>query len=117
MNDKDHGWAPDVGTGGSEAAKEANEKAFDPPDTEPGAGREISDEEKEGVPPTDTEARTPLGVGESTRTSGEDLADDEGAEGTKGASERPYGRTDESDSPGEPVEEDSPHVQPGDQGG
>lgn len=97
MSTEDHGWAPDVGTGGSDRAKEANEKAFHPPDTEPGEGRKISEEEKSGVPPTDTEGATPHGVGESTRKSGETFADQEGKEGTKGASERPYGRTDEAD--------------------
>ena len=41
----------------------------------PGPEREISDEEREGVPPDDMGATTPLGVGVSTSRSGEDNAD------------------------------------------
>jgi hypothetical protein len=102
MNDKenaDHGWAPDVGTGGSEAATEANKKAFETPSDEKGPGREISDEEREGVDPTDTSAATPLGVGESTTKRAEEYGaeGEEGREtlGTKGESDRPYGTSDQ----------------------
>jgi hypothetical protein len=42
-------------------------------DVEPGPGREISDEEREGVPPTDAEAESPLGVGVSMTRRGEDV--------------------------------------------
>lgn len=96
--DKDHGWAPDVGEGGSERAKAANEKAFGTPPAGSGEGREVSDEEREGVPPTDMEARTPHGVGESTSKRGEDFGKESSeAEGVKGPSQRPYGKTDEAD--------------------
>ena len=90
-----------------------------------GPGREISDEERSGVPPTDTGARTPLGVGESQTTRGEEY----GAEGeagretlgTKGQSERPYGTSDASSATGvdpqEPIDPESPSMPPGDQGG
>jgi hypothetical protein len=106
MKKDDHGWAPDVGTGGSERAEEANKKAFESPDPGQGEGREISEEERSGVPPTDTSAATPLGVGESTRKRAEEY----GAEGekgrvtqgTKGESERPYGTTDATDDPQRP---------------
>ena len=98
MKEQDHGWAPDVGTGGSERAKEANKKAFESPDPGQGEGREISEEERTGVPPTDTSAATPLGVGESTTKRAEEYgAEGEKGrvtEGTKGESERPYGTSD-----------------------
>jgi hypothetical protein len=90
-----HGWAPDVGEGGSERATEAKEKAFGEPPEETGEGRQVSDEERAGVPPTDTEAQSPHGVGESTRKGAEEYGKEgeEGrvTEGTKGESQRPYG--------------------------
>jgi hypothetical protein len=86
-------------------AKEGHEdhmdKVFDRVDeVPPGPGREISDEEREGVGPTDTEATSPLGVGESINRRGEDVARDEDEEGredagTRGASDRPVGTADE----------------------
>ena len=94
QEDKDHGWAPDVGEGGSERATEANEKAFGEPSDETGAGRQVSEEERTGVGPTDTEPETPHGVGEGTRKGGEEYGDEAGTEGTKGVSDRPYGTTD-----------------------
>jgi hypothetical protein len=121
----DHGWAPDVGTGGSERAKEANEKAFEGPQGPVGEGREVSDEEREGVGPTDTTAATPLGVGESTTKRAEEYGA-EGEEGrrtlgTKGESERPYGTSDPENATGvdpqDPIDDDSPTMPPGDQGG
>jgi hypothetical protein len=90
--DKDHGWAPDVGEGGSDRATEANRKAFAEPTDETGEGRRVSDEERDGVPPTDTEAETPRGVGESTTKRGEEYGrENDSTEGTKGVSQRPYG--------------------------
>jgi hypothetical protein len=80
------------------------EKVFDRVDeVPPGPGREVSDEEREGIPPTDTEAGSPLGVGVSTTRRGEDVdkqEDEPGSEdtGTKGASERPVGVSDERSS-------------------
>lgn len=92
-----HGWAPDGEDGPGTAAGTA-EKAFDASNAGPaGPGREVSDEEREGVPPTDTTGRTPLGVGESDSKSAEDLAREAGPEegrveeGTQGASQRPVG--------------------------
>jgi hypothetical protein len=76
------------------------EKAFHGvDDVQPGPGREISDEEREGVPPTDMDATSALGVGESINRHGEDVAkqeDEEGREdtGTKGATDRPTGVSD-----------------------
>jgi hypothetical protein len=78
----------------------------------------------DGVPPTDTDAESPLGVGESITTRGEEAGADEAGrhdEGTKGASERPYGTSDERDSSGVnpqgPIDDESPNLQRGDQGG
>jgi hypothetical protein len=94
-------------------------------DVEPGPGREISDEEREGVPATDTEAESPLGVGVSMTRRGEDVArqeDEEGREdtGTRGPTDRPTGVSDEraSTSVDEPdTESGGPTMPAGDQGG
>jgi len=101
-DEEHHGWSPDVGTGGSERAKEANEKAFDGPPPGKGSGREESEEERSGVAPTDTSAETPLNVGTSTTTRAEEHAEDgEGnREGTKGPSERPYGTSHDEEETG-----------------
>jgi hypothetical protein len=95
-------------------------------DVPPGPGREISDEEREGVPPTDTEATSPLGVGESINRRGEDVIKQEDHEegrehaGTKGASDRPHGTSGERAStsvdPNETQSEGST-MPAGDQGG
>ena len=94
-------------------------------DVPPGPGREISDEERDGVPPTDTEASSPLGVGVSMTRRGEDVKkqeDEPGREhaGTKGASDRPHGVSDDRDSTSvDPDETRSggPTMPAGDQGG
>jgi hypothetical protein len=94
-------------------------------DVEPGPGREISDEEREGVPATDTEAESPLRVGVSMTRRGEDIArreDEEGREdtGTRGPADRPAGVSDEraSTSVDEPdTKSGGPTMPAGDQGG
>lgn len=128
MTDKenaDHGWAPDIGTGGSERATEGNLKAFETPSDDKGPGREVSEEERSGVGPADTEPDAALGVGESTTKSGEEYGA-EGEEGrytvgTKGESDRPYGRSDPESGTGVdpqgPIDPESPEMPPGDQGG
>ena len=91
----------------------------------PGPGREISEEEREGVGPTDMEATSALGVGESMTRRGEDVdkqEDEPGREdeGTKGASDRPVGTSDERDSTSVDASETQsggPHMPAGDQGG
>jgi hypothetical protein len=115
-----HGWSPDVGAGGSERATEANRKAFQTPPGDRGPGAEESEEERSGVPPTDTDADTPLGVG----TSSAKRAEQYGAEGengrrtvgTQGEAERPYGVTDpdEDTSVGAqaPIDPESPYLPP-----
>jgi hypothetical protein len=109
-----------------ESYEEHTEKVFHgADDVPPGPGRVISDEERSGVPPTDTEAETPLGVGVSMTRRGEDVdkqEDEPGREdtGTKGASDRPVGVSDERASTSvDPDETESggPHMPAGDQGG
>jgi hypothetical protein len=102
------------------------EKVFDRVDeVPPGPGREISDEEREGVPPTDMDATSPLGVGESINRRGEDVVKQEGEAGrehvgTKGPTDRPAGVSDEraatSVDPDE-TQSGGPHMPAGDQGG
>jgi hypothetical protein len=105
---------------------EQMDKVFNRVDeVQPGPGREISDEEREGVGPTDTEATSPLGVGESINRRGEDVArqeDEEGREdtGAKGDADRPVGVSDERAStsvdPDDTVS-GGPTLPAGDQGG
>jgi hypothetical protein len=91
-------------TEASEDQAEQMEKVFNRVDeVPPGPGREISDEEREGVGPTDPEATSALGVGESLSRRGEDVDKQENEEGrddagTKGASDRPVGTSDERDA-------------------
>lgn len=74
-------------------AQESAGLAYDASNAEPpGPGREESAEERAGVPGTDTTAASPLGVGVSKTDSAEDIAEDT-KEGTKGQSERPYGKS------------------------
>ncbi|MCW2948257.1 MAG: hypothetical protein JWR24_4974 [Actinoallomurus sp.] len=126
-DDKEHhGYSPDVGTG-SEEVRQAGDRAFGPPPPGPQwPGREPSDQERKGVPPTDTEARTPLGVGTSTSRRAEKIAAKEGeagrrTRGTRGRSGRPYGTSTPEHATGVepqgPADEESPHLPPGDQGG
>jgi hypothetical protein len=94
-------------------------------DVPPGPGREISEEEREGVGPTDTEAESPLGVGVSMTRRGEDVdrqEDEPGREdaGTKGPTDRPVGVSDERASTGvdeQDTESGGPTMPAGDQGG
>jgi hypothetical protein len=113
-------------TEASEDQAEQMDKVFNRVDeVAPGPGREISDEEREGVGPTDTEATSALGVGESINRRAEDVArqeDEEGREdtGTQGASDRPVGVSDERAStsvdPDDTVS-GGPTLPAGDQGG
>jgi hypothetical protein len=109
-----------------EGYEEHTEKAFHgADDVQPGPGREISNEEREGVPPTDMDATSPLGVGESINRHGEDVAkqeDEEGRDdaGTKGPTDRPTGVSDERASTAvdpNATESGGPTMPAGDQGG
>jgi hypothetical protein len=86
-------------------AQEGARKAFRAEEYggEPGPTPPVSKEEREGVPPTDTTAATPLGVGESTRASGEELSGKEAGRhdtGTQGQTERPTGTSTAEDTTG-----------------
>ncbi|HEU4896046.1 MAG TPA: hypothetical protein VFX88_00570 [Actinomycetota bacterium] len=106
--------------------EEHTEKVFHGADeVEPGPGRQVSEEEREGVPSTDTEAESPLGVGVSMTRRGEDVdkqEDEPGRDdtGTRGPSDRPAGVSDERAStsvdPNE-TEAGGPTIPAGDQGG
>jgi hypothetical protein len=109
----------DHGTG---SAAEGGTKAFDAANAgPPGPGPVESAEERAGVPATDTSAASPLGVGVSSGSHGEDLAEDERNEGTKGAAGRPYGGSSQEETTGVdpqgPTEPGAPDLQRGDQGG
>jgi hypothetical protein len=91
-----------------------------------GEGRTVSDEERDGVPATDTTAATPLGVGESMNRRAEDVAKqarekgehEHENHGEQGESGRPAGTQEPTGIAGdEPIHPDSPNLQPGDQGG
>ena len=106
--------------------EEHTEKVFHgADDVQPGPGREISDEEREGVPATDTEAESPLGVGVSMTRRGEDVEkqeDEPGRQdtGTKGPTDRPTGVSDQRASTGidpNDTESGGPTMPAGDQGG
>jgi hypothetical protein len=122
----EHGTLPAVGRG-SEEARRAGDLAFGPPPPGPQwPGREPSDVERHGVPSTDTEARTPLGVGTSTSRPAEKIAVQEGEPGRRflgrrGRSGRPYGTSepehDTGVAPQGPIHEESPHLPTGDQAG
>ena len=106
--------------------EEHTEKVFHGADeVEPGPGRVISDEERDGVSPTDTEAESPLGVGVSMTRKGEDVhkqEDEEGRDdtGTKGPTDRPTGVSDTRASTSvdpHDTESGGPTQPAGDQGG
>lgn len=99
-------------------------KAFRPDEhaPRPGPGREESPEERDGVPDTDTTARTPLAVGESINKRAEDLAQENPTtEGHQGSAGRPYATgtasDDEGVDPNPSVTPGSPDLAAGDQGG
>jgi hypothetical protein len=121
-----HGSAPDVGRGSAQA-RQAGDRAFGPPPPGPQwPGREPSEEERRGVPATDMEARTPLGVGISMARRGEHIAVRETEErrragGSRGRAGRPRGVSAPGHDTGvgdeAPIDEESPHLPTGDQAG
>ncbi|MCT9932223.1 hypothetical protein N5079_18640 [Planotetraspora sp. A-T 1434] len=121
-----HGYSPDVERG-SEEAVQAGDRAFSPEAAgAPDRGREESEEERSGVSATDTEARSPQDVGKSASRQGEEIAGQEqepGREpaGATGKARRPTGTSTTEDSTGvgkqEPIDEESPTLPAGDQGG
>jgi hypothetical protein len=126
VDEERHGYAPDVGRG-SEEARRAGDRAFGPPPEGPQwPGREPSRAERFGVPATDMEARTPLGVGTSSSRRAEHIAQKEPEAGRvpgglRGKSRRPHGKSapehDTGVTPQGPSHEESPHLPTGDQAG
>jgi hypothetical protein len=117
-----HGYSPDVGRASEEVVQSGN-RAFPPPPEKKGPGRVVSEEEREGVSSTDTEAASPLDVGTSTSRRAEEIGAAEREEGRerRGVDEktgRPYGVSTSEDSTGvkpqEPVDEESPYLPRGD---
>ena len=116
---KDTASGRDRSSGPSHASEEvvrSGNLAFGHPPDDKGPGRVLSDEEREGVSATDTEARSPLGVGPSEQRGAEEIAAREDEEGREKAGTdergRPYGVSKPEDSTGVnpqgPVEEDNP---------
>ncbi|GAA3071813.1 hypothetical protein [Streptosporangium carneum] len=121
----EHGYSPDVGRA-SEEVSESGDRAFGSPPEGRAPGREPSEAERQGVSSTETEPEGPLGVGVSSARSAEEIAQKEGEEGrrTEGVDDgtgRPYGTSGPKSATGvepqETVEEESPHIPPGDQAG
>jgi hypothetical protein len=126
--ERDSGSTGRHGSGqGSAETRRAGDLAFRrPPPGPQWPGRVVSDAERRGVPATDTEARTPLGVGTSTSRRAERIATREEesgrhSHGIRGRSGRPYGRSRPEDdtgvAPQAPIHEKSPHIPTGDQAG
>jgi hypothetical protein len=99
------------------------DKTFGGESGEPGPARDLSEEERSGVSPADTEAQTQLGVGTRTRRSAEESLEvktkgGRTSEGTKGKTEPPYGTSSAEDSTGVDPQEQvtgDPSMTPGDQ--
>lgn len=120
--EQQHGWAPDINADADQhkTTPEGGQKAFDAGNAgPPGPGATESQEEREGVPPTDTTAASPLGVGESETSRAEDIAREEPEAGshdagTKGRSQRPVGTSSAERATGvdpqEPIDDDSPNL-------
>jgi hypothetical protein len=114
-----HGTAPDVHRG-SEEARLAGDRAFGPPPEGPQwPGREPSKAESRGVPATDMEARTPLGVGTSMSRRAERVAEDQVGRHRRGHGRRPSGQVTPDRvtgvGPQGPIDEESPYLPTGDQ--
>ncbi|MEU4407244.1 hypothetical protein AB0F88_22200 [Streptosporangium sp. NPDC023963] len=68
-----HGHSRDVSHASEEVVR-SGDLAFGPPPEGKGPPRVVSGAEREGVPSTDTEARSPLGVGTSENRGAERIA-------------------------------------------
>lgn len=112
---------------GSDDARRAGDRAFGPPPPGPQwSGRVPSEQELNGVPATDTEARSPLGVGVTMSRRAERIARREPEKGRRrrglrGRSGRPHGVSEPEHATGvapqRPQAVGSTHLPPGDQGG
>ncbi|MGH3924933.1 MAG: hypothetical protein ACREX8_16415 [Gammaproteobacteria bacterium] len=90
---------------------EAMASVFSVDDSAPAPEREISDTERQGVPPTDTTAASPLGVGETRGRQGNEQALKMSEEKRRKDREETGIDSPKSTTPG------SPNLQVGDQGG
>ena len=84
-------------TGSTDSAgqSEGVHRAFDASNApEPGPDRPISDEEREGTSPVDTEPEPAHDVGRSVTASAEDIAPDRDDVEHKGKTDRPVGEAD-----------------------
>ncbi|MEV7970522.1 hypothetical protein AB0O34_31720 [Sphaerisporangium sp. NPDC088356] len=104
----------------------AGDRAFEsPPRGDRRPPRVVTEVEQHGVSSTDTEARSPLGVGTSTSARAEKIAQREEEAGRRkegvGPSGRPYGTSTPEHGTGvgrqETVERESPYMPSGDQAG
>ncbi|MFC4531223.1 hypothetical protein [Sphaerisporangium dianthi] len=106
----------------------AGDRAFDsPPRGAVRPPRMMSEVERHGVSPIDSEATSPLDVGPSTTGRGERIAHHRREPGRRsrvgfeGPARRPYGVSVPEDATGVgasgPIHEDSPYLPPGDQAG
>lgn len=77
----------------------------------PGPGRVVSDEERSGVPSTDTSGASPLGVGVSITAQGNKRALGRSEERRRREREEAGVRS------GQPIDPAMPNLRPGDQGG
>ncbi|MCW2876522.1 MAG: hypothetical protein JWQ95_622 [Sphaerisporangium sp.] len=103
----------------------AGNRAFEsPPRGDRRPPRVVTEVERHGVASTDTDARSPLGVGTSTSARAEKIAQREEEAGRKkggveGPSERPYGTSTSEHGTGvgqhKPADDESPYLPPGDQ--
>ena len=93
----------------------AGDRAFEsPPRGDRRPPRTVTEVEAHGVSPTDTHARSPLGVGTSTSARAEKIAQREeeagrGTTGTEGPSRRPYGTSTAEDATGVAPTHQRPH--------
>ncbi|MDT7804326.1 MAG: hypothetical protein QOI78_7759 [Actinomycetota bacterium] len=95
FDDEDnHGWSPDLGSGDRTPS---TEKAFESHPSEPSTGEAVDHSPDGRLSSTDTEPQAPLSGDDSNRRRGEEIGPDPGenADGFKGASQRPYGTSDE----------------------
>lgn len=101
--------------GRSETGKDKEQLIRERASTGHDAGpREVSQEERDGVPPTDTAAASPHGVGESTSSQGNERGLGQSKEShRKDREESTYAGVSRS----QPIDPESPNMQPGDQGG
>lgn len=129
----DHPAGPGrTGHRGSEQTRRAGDRAFQRPPSGPQwPGREPSEAERSGVPPTDTSARSPLGVGASTwprRAEQPATSEPESGrrKGLRGRARRPYGTPEPEGRTGvtpdrpmreEPTHKARSHLPTGDQAG